>query len=215
MLPHYRPGNLADIDIAARIDGYPMRRNELTGRFAGFSIAEPSQAVACFIIDIDPVTEIGRVLIYRVSRPQLADIANRILASAVHVQSARTMHVVPLGFVLAVGVKYLNPIIFPIGDVYPAVSIRADIMDDVELAWIGPRLSPGEQQFPIGRIFVNARVAVTVGNVDLFHGRERDMGAANERLAALVRRGFTRNTEGKESLAIQGALAHGVITVIG
>src|SRR5919107_427719 len=142
MLTHNHPGNLADIDIAARIYGNPVRRDELTRCFARMDITEPRQEVACFVIDIHPMPEIRRILIHRISRPQFADIAEWILASAVHVESARTVHVVPLPFVLAVGIKYLNPIIFAIGDVNPAVSISANIMDDVELPRIGAGLSP-------------------------------------------------------------------------
>ena len=41
------------------------------------------------------------------------------------------------------------------------------------------------------------------------------MSATIERLATLVRRRLARDTEGEENLAIQSALAHRVITVIG
>ena len=86
MLTHNRPGDLADIDIAARIDGNPVRRNELTGRFSGFDVAEPCQAAACSIINVHPMPEVRRVLIYRIPRPQFADIADWIRTRAVHVR---------------------------------------------------------------------------------------------------------------------------------
>ena len=41
---------------------------------------------------------------------------------------------------------------------------------------------------PSGRIFVDARIAVAVGDVDLALRRQRGVGAAMERLAAHVRR---------------------------
>jgi hypothetical protein len=55
VLSHDRPGNFPDINIAARIDGDPVRRDELTGCFAGVDIAESREAFAFLIIDIDPV----------------------------------------------------------------------------------------------------------------------------------------------------------------
>src|SRR5918994_6555810 len=62
---------------------------------------------------------------------------------------------------------------------------------------------------------MNPRVAVTVGNVDLFLGRQSHVSAAIERLATLIRGGLAWDTEGKEDFAIQGAFAHRVIPVIG
>ena len=76
------------------------------------------------------------------------------------------MHeIVPLRFVLAVAVKDLHAMIFAIGDVDPTLVVAGDIVDEIELPRIGTRLAPGEQQFAVGRILVNARVGVAVGDV--------------------------------------------------
>ena len=64
-LAHDRPGHFADIDIAARVDGDAMRRDELAGLFTGEDIAQARQPLACLVVDIDAVAEIRRVLCSR------------------------------------------------------------------------------------------------------------------------------------------------------
>ena len=41
-------------------------------------------------------------------------------------------------------------------DINPAIRIAADVVGDIELAFIRARFAPGKQQFPVRRIFVNA-----------------------------------------------------------
>src|SRR5919108_931314 len=148
------------------------------------------------------------------ARTELADVTDRIFWLRVHVKRARTMHVVPLGFIFAVAIENLDAMVLPVGDVDPAIFVCADVVDDIELAWITTGLAPREQEFSVRRVFVHPGIAVTVGDVNLSLRRKGDMGAAVERLAALVGCELSRNAEGQKNFAIEGALAHRVIAII-
>ena len=124
------------------------------------------------------------------------------------------MQVVPLGLVLAVAVEHLNAMVLPVGDINPALFIGANVVHDVELPGITTRLAPGEEQFTVGRILVHAGVAIAVGNIDLSFGGESYMGAAVKRLAALIGRRLTRDTQGENDFSIQGALSYCMIAII-
>ena len=57
--------------------------------------------------------------------------------------------------------------IFAIGDVDPTLIVAGNIVDQIELPRIGTRLAPGEQEFAVGRILVNAGVGIAVGDVNI------------------------------------------------
>jgi hypothetical protein len=40
--------------------------------------------------------------------------------------------------------------VLPVRDIVPAIIIAGDVMDEVELAGVGSRLPPGEQQLAVG-----------------------------------------------------------------
>src|SRR5207248_1950430 len=132
---------LADIEIAARVDGQAMRSEKRCRGGAGMRVAEARQKLSLVIDDADPRPEIGAVAVDTHHRPQFADVANRV-PSVVHVQSARPVQIVPLRLVFAVAVEYLHPMVFAVGDIDPAIRIGADVVDDIELAGIGARLTP-------------------------------------------------------------------------
>jgi hypothetical protein len=58
----------------------------------------------------------------------------------------------------------------------------------IELARIGARPAPGEQQLAVRRVFVHARVTIAVGHIDVALRRHRGVGAAMEWLAATGRK---------------------------
>ena len=138
----------------------------------------------------------------------------RLLAAAA-MQRAGPVQIVPLGLVFAVAVEHLHAMVLAVGDIDPAVGIGGDVVDDVELAGIGARLAPGLQQLAVGRVFVDAGIAVTVRDVNLALRRQRGMGAAVERLAAHIRLWPVRDADRQQHLAVDRALAHGVVAVIG
>jgi hypothetical protein len=74
---------------------------------------------------------------------------------------------VPLGLVFAVAVEHLHALVLPVGDIDQAVVVAGDVVHEVELARAGPRFAPREQQFSIGRVFVDPGILVAVGDVDV------------------------------------------------
>src|SRR5437773_3348946 len=100
------------------------------------------------------------VLVHAHARTEFTHVTDRVPSSGVHVKSARAMHIVPLGLVLAVAVENLHAMILPVSDVNPAVLIGADIVNDIELTGIAPGFALREKQFSIGRVFVHAGIAV-------------------------------------------------------
>src|SRR5688500_20390731 len=105
MLPHIRPRYFTDVNIAARIDGDAVRRDELPRLLAGVNVTEARQPLAGLVVDIDPVAEVRRGLVDAQTRPQLADITDRSLFRRVHVERARPVQVIPLRFVIAVAAR--------------------------------------------------------------------------------------------------------------
>src|SRR5688572_25261750 len=99
MLPHDCPGHLADVDIAARVDGDSVRRDKLARLLAGMNVAETRKPLARLVVNVDPVAEVRRVFVHAQTWTQLADEANRIVFRYVHIERTRPMHVVPLGLV--------------------------------------------------------------------------------------------------------------------
>src|SRR4029077_1070019 len=74
-----RPGHLADIKIAARIDGEAVRPEKGGRCRAGMHVAEARQELALIIDDADPRAQIGAVAVDRLYRAQLADVADRAM----------------------------------------------------------------------------------------------------------------------------------------
>src|SRR5216684_5124903 len=118
------------------------------------------------IDNTDTRTEIGNVTADGSGWADFADIADR-LVTIWHVEAARAVQVLPLRLVSAVAVEHLDPVVFAVGDIDPAVRVAADVVRDIEAAGVGAGLAPGEQQFAVGAEFVNPRVAVTVGDVEV------------------------------------------------
>ena len=140
----------------------------------------------------------------------------RILAAAgAAIERARPVHVVPLHLVLAVAVEHLHAMVLAVGDIDPAVVVGGDVVGDVELAGIGAGGAPAHQVLAVGRVLVDAGIAVAVRHVDLALGRERGVGAAVERLAAQERRGLVGHADGQQHLALGGDLADRVVAVVG
>src|SRR6266851_491734 len=161
-----RPRHLADIEVAARVDGESVRPEKGGRRRPGMQIAEPRQELALIIDDADPRPEVRAMAVDRLHRTKFADIADRAVRIR-HEDPARPVQIVPLRLVLAVAVEYLDPVVFAVGDVDPTIGVGADVVDDVELAGVGAGLAPRHQQLAVGRIFVHAGIAVAVRHIEL------------------------------------------------
>ncbi len=192
-----------------------MRREEFAGLQPGAVLAaEAGDAVALGVDDREPRAEIGHLAVDRKTRAEFADDERRLLAAAA-AQRAGPVQIVPLRLVFAVAVEHLHAVVLAVGDIDPAVVIGGDIVDDVELAGIGAGLAPGFQELAVRRIFVDAGIAVAVGDIDLALRRQRGVGAAVKRLAAHERRRLVRDADRQQHLAVGGAFAHGVVAVVG
>ena len=132
-----------------------------------------------------------------------------------HAEPARAMQEIPVRLVFAVAVEHLHAMVLAIRDIDPAVGVGADVVHDVELAGTAARAAPREQQLAVGRIFVHARVAVAVADIDVAARRERGVGAAIERLAAHEGRRPARDADREQHLAVERALADRVVGVVG
>ena len=78
-----------------------------------------------------------------------------------------------------------------------------------------PLLAPGPHQLAVGRILVNAGIAIAIGDEQVPVGRERGVGAAVERLVAHERRRGAGHAERHQHLAFQRAASDGVAAVVG
>ena len=128
------PGNLADINVAVRVHRKTVRRQELAQLGPRRRVAEAPEQLALAIDDADPRSEIGNAAADRGSRADFADIENRLTAVR-HTETARAMQVLPLRLELTVAVEHLDAMVLAVGDIDPAISVTADVMDDVELAF--------------------------------------------------------------------------------
>src|SRR5437899_7206898 len=137
--------NLADVDVAARVDREPVRRDELTRLESSGALTEPREQVALVAVDAHARSDVGHVVVHAHAAADLADI-EAALPAALHVEAGRPVHVHPLRLELAVAVEHLNAMVLAVGDVDPAVGIAADVVRDVELARVGPRLTPRAEQ---------------------------------------------------------------------
>ena len=75
----------------------------------------------------------------------------------------------PLG-VLAYTLEDLDAVVLAVGDVDPAVGVAGDVVRQAELAFADTGRAPREEMCPVGRVLVDPRVAVAVGDVDVPSG---------------------------------------------
>src|SRR5215469_6676716 len=208
------PGDFPDIKVASRVNAHSVRTDECRGSQPSMCIAKAAQQSALMVDDADARPEIGAVAVDRHRRPEFADVADRV-PEIIHVEAARPVQVVPLRLVFSVAVEHLDAVVLAIGDINPAVGVGAYVVHDIELAGAGAGLAPRHQQFAVGREFVNARIAVTVGDVDLAFRGERRVRAAVKRLTAHIGRGLAGDADLEQQFAVERALAHEMSAVIG
>src|SRR5262245_1960790 len=95
-------GDLADINVAPRIQSEAMRGEKLAGLEPGAILAaEAGDQLALGVDDGEARAQVGRPKVDAHARPQLADHESRHLAAAA-VEPARAVQVVPLRLILAI-----------------------------------------------------------------------------------------------------------------
>src|SRR5215212_2916212 len=160
------PRDLANIDIAVRVDGESMRSQELAELGPRWRVAKAADQLSLIINDADPRSEVGDVTANRGGGANLADIEDRLVPIR-HTEATRAMQVLPLRFELTVAVKHLDPVVFAVSDIDPTVGIATDVVDDVELALAGTGRAPRHEQLAVRRVFVDAGVAIAVRHINL------------------------------------------------
>jgi hypothetical protein len=78
------------------------------------------------------------------------------------------------------GRKYLDPGILPVRDEHISLSINDDRVRNVKLPRAATRLAPGEPQLARTGEAMDTRIAVTITDVHIPGGRERDVGGPIE-----------------------------------
>ena len=73
------PRNLADIDIAVRVDGESMRGQELAELGPRWCVTKAADQLSLMINDADPRSEVGDVAADRGGGADLADIEDRLV----------------------------------------------------------------------------------------------------------------------------------------
>src|SRR5207249_2311290 len=116
------PGDLADIEVATRIDAHAVRADEPGRPQAGMRVAKPAQELALVVDDTDARPQVRALQVDPHRGPELADIADR-MTSIVHVEAARAVQIVPLRLVLAVAVEDLHAVVLTVGDIDPAIGV--------------------------------------------------------------------------------------------
>ena len=126
------------------------------------------------------------------------------------------MEVVELRKVVRLAVEDLHAVVLAIGHVDQTLAVGRDVVRQVETAGIGPGLAPGKEMAALGIVLVHARVAVTVGDVDVAGlGTERDVRGPVERLAALERRRLVGIADREQQLAVRSELPDRVVQIVG
>src|SRR5215472_17962165 len=194
--------DFANINVAFGVERDAMRSEELSTFNPGPLLAAKPRDARSFVIDDGQArTEIGHLAVDRHARAEFADDEIRMLAAAAQ-KRAGPVQVVPLRLVFAIAVEYLDAVVLAINNIDEAIRVCGDVVHDIELAVICPRLAPAPDQLAVGSEFVHAGIAVAVRDVNLALRRQRRVRAAMERLAAHEWRGLVRDADGEQHFAV-------------
>src|SRR5437867_3469701 len=221
-----RPGNLAHVHVALRVDRDAVRRREAAGR-RRIRPAPARQHPAVAIVDADATRlDVARrpVAARRLPRlpPELRDVG---APGAVEHDVRRAARVGPLGQVLAVGAEDLDAVVLAVADEDAAVGGDGDAVGEEELARPLTGHAPRPLELARGREEVDAAVAVAVGHVELTLRPDREIRRPVERPAGLRDRrgalavvagvrGLVHGAERQQELALRRELPHGVVAVV-
>src|SRR5262249_13196121 len=150
----------------AGVDGAAVRRDELTGRLASEAIPDPAHQITLARQDAHAISDVGDLRVHGERGAELADV-EEIALPAGREQPARPVQVLPLPLIASPVVEDLDAVVLAVGDVYETLGVGGDVMGNVEASRVGARLPPREEVSAAGIVLVHARVAVTVGDVDV------------------------------------------------
>src|SRR5262249_25609334 len=165
--------------------------------------------------DAHAISDVGDLRVHGERGAELADV-EEIALPAVREHPARPVQVLPLPLIASSVVEDLDAVVLAVGDVYETLGVGGDVMGNVEASRVGARLSPREEVSAAGIVLVHARVAVTVGDVDVAGaGTQRDVGRPVEGLAALKGGRTVGIAERQQELPLRRELPDGVMEIVG
>src|SRR5262245_59666792 len=123
--------DLSHVDVAARVDGEAMRRDELPGLEPGRPVAEARQQLALGAVNAHPWSDVGHLDVHRYPAADLADVESPV--ARVTIEARGPVHVDPLRLEPAVAVEDLHAVVLAVGHVDPALGVAGDVVRDVEL----------------------------------------------------------------------------------
>src|SRR5688500_15844400 len=161
-----------------------MGGDELPRPLASPDISQPGQAATGQVMDGDASADIGIIGIDIQLAGQLADIDQVIF----DMKSAGAVEIVPLVQIISPVIEDLDPAIFSVGYIDFPSAIGADTVGQVELAGVCSIITPGEKMSPVGCVFMDPGVAITIGDIKLTSfGIERDFGGPVKGLTTALR----------------------------
>src|SRR2546425_392070 len=221
-----RPGDLAHVDVAARVHGEAVRGGE-AARHAGVRAAPPREHASVPVVDAD--TTVPRLLDRSMATrrlalvpPQLGDVG---AALRVEHEVRGALGVRPLREVLALGAEDLDAIVLAVADEDAAIRVDGDAMRQVELARPGARYAPGLLELAGRREAMHPTVAVPIGDIEVaprtdgqIRGPvERARGSSDRHVVLAVVPRIGRRVQGperREQLAVGRELPHRVVAVV-
>src|ERR1700722_9817158 len=126
-----RAGDLADIDVAVRVDRQPMRTDIVADPGADVQTPDPGQQIAFVVDDRQPCPQVWIVTVGARRRPQFADVTDRA-RTVRHEHPAWPVQVVELRLVAAISVEHLDAMVFPVGHINPTIRIAGYVGYQVE-----------------------------------------------------------------------------------
>src|SRR5262245_17980320 len=178
-LPADGERHITHIEVAARICRDSMGGDELCWPFAFLGLANAGLQMPLQIVDADAMAHARSI----VDTTHAIEFADKKVALIIETNAVRAVDVVPHGDKLAVGVKHLDAMRLPIGNVDIIVLVNDHIVRPDELTRIDAWRAPGEQVPPLGGEFMHAAVTIAVRDIQMPRDRRhRHVGRAIERI---------------------------------
>lgn len=144
-----RVGDLRDVEIASRVRGKTVGRDELPRPFAREAIPDPANQLSLDRKDAHAVAEVGDGSVHLEPGPQLTDQEEPAVLVVV-AEPAGAVEIVPLAEVLPLRVEDLDPVILPVSHVDETLGVRDDVVRKVEAAGVSAGPAQEKRCRPFG-----------------------------------------------------------------
>src|SRR5207245_8207218 len=124
VLATLRPGNLRDVDVAARVGDHAMRSDELARCLARELTPEARDLLSLGVQHRDARAEIGHGFVDRQGMPELAHVESAAVLCAINEEPAGSVEIIPLSLVLTPAVEDLDAMVLAIGHIHDTFRVR-------------------------------------------------------------------------------------------